>query len=326
MKSKKYLSKVGTFFQETREAGVLMALILLVVGFSFASEHFLAYRNILNILRQISQIGIITVAVTNLIISQEFDLSVGSVFAVAGINTAMMMQVFGVHYLLAVASSLVLCALLGLFNGLITVKIGVPSFITTLGTMMVYRGIALLISGGNPISSGLSYDSFFYYITGDRLGGILPAPIIWFLIVAVIGWIILQRTSYGYKVYATGGNTEAAKLSGIPTDRIKITNFMLTSMAAGFAGIISLSFLGSATPTQGAGLELEAIAASVIGGTALFGGKGTILGAVLGALIMGIVRNGLVLIGTSAMLQELFVGIVIVLAVIVNIMIGRSGK
>lgn len=326
MKSEKYLSAVGSFMRETREAGVLLALILLVAGFGLASEHFFAYRNVLNILRQISQIGIITVAVTILIISQEFDLSVGSVFAVAGINTAVMMQVLGVHFLIAVLTSLLLCALLGFINGLITVKVGVPSFITTLGTMMVYRGVALLLSGGNPVSSGLSYDSFFYYITGDRLWGIIPAPIIWFVIIAILGWVILQRSSYGYKVYATGGNTEAAMLSGIPTDKIKISNFMLTSVAAGIAGIISLSFLGSATPTQGSGLELEAIAAAVIGGTALFGGKGTILGAVLGALIMGVVRNGLVLIGTSAMLQELFVGIVIVLAVIINIKIGQGSE
>jgi ribose/xylose/arabinose/galactoside ABC-type transport system permease subunit len=187
--------------------------------------------------------------------------------------------------------------------------------------MMVYRGLALILSHGWPMS-GLP-DSVFYSIAAGRLPGSIPVPILWLVLVSIVGWILLHKTAYGFKVYATGGNQEAARLCGINTDRIKIINFILTALGAGVAGIISLAYLGSTTPTQGTGIELEAIAASVIGGTALFGGAGTVFGAFLGATIIGVVRNGLVLLGTSAYWQEALIGLVIVLAVIINVQLGR---
>ncbi|MFC2076995.1 ABC transporter permease [candidate division KSB1 bacterium] len=305
----------------SRELGVAAALLVIGTFFFLANDTFLTFRNILNVIRQISELGIIAVAMTILIISREFDLSVGSVFAVTPIVMSLLIKNVGLTVWLAAPASLLLAAGLGLINGLVTVKIMVPSFITTLGTMMVYRGLALILSQGWPMS-GLP-DSIFYSLAAGRLPGSIPVPIVWLVLVSVAGWIVLHKTSYGFKVYATGGNQEAARLCGINTDRVKITNFILTALAAGSAGIMSLAYLGSATPTQGTGLELEAIAASVIGGTALFGGAGTVFGTFLGATIIGVVRNGLVLMGTSAYWQEALIGLVIVLAVVINVQLGR---
>jgi len=163
---------------------------------------------------------------------------------------------------------------------------------------------------------------------GGQLFGAIPVPIVWLLAVVAISWIVLAKTPFGYKVYATGGNIQAARLSGINTDRVKITNFILTSFAAGLAGLISLCFLRMVAPVQGEGYELEAIAATVIGGTALGGGVGSIFGAFIGSVMLAVIKNGLVLLGTSAYLQDGVLGLVILVAVVVNLRLGaaRSGR
>ena len=158
------------------------------------------------------------------------------------------------------------------------------------------------------------------------LFGVFPVPIIWLFIVVGISWFILSKTTFGYKTYATGGNLQAAKLSGINTDRVKIINFIFTSFAAGLAGLVSLCFLGMVAPIQGEGYELEAIAASVIGGTALTGGVGSVVGSFLGAAILAVIRNGLVLMGTNPYLQKGVLGAVILIAVVVNIQLGRARR
>lgn len=299
----------------SREAGILLALVLLVVGFSTASPMFLTGLNLLNVLRQVSVAGIVTLAMTILIIAQEFDLSVGSTFAVVGMVTAGLFNQ-GVDIWVASLVALVLAAAMGLANGLVTVKGGIPSFIVTLGTMMAYRGVALLVSGGSPASVRLP--DAFYVATGARLGPGIPAPVLWFVGATLVAAFLLHGTAFGFKVFAVGGNREAARLSGIDTDRVKIVGFVLTAVAAGLAGIISLSYLGSVTPTQGQGMEMQAIAGAVIGGTSLMGGSGSIAGAFMGAVIMGLVRNGLVLLGVNAYLQDLVLGLVVIAAVLVG--------
>ncbi|MFO7254784.1 MULTISPECIES: ABC transporter permease [Limnochorda] len=301
---------------QKREAGVLLALVLLVVFFSLATPTFFTSLNLLNVMRQVSVVGIITLAMTILIISQEFDLSVGSMYAVIGILVATLFN-SGVNIWLASLIGLLVAAAMGVLNGLMTVKARIPSFIVTLGMMMVYRGVALVLSGGSPASVRLP--ETFYTITGaPRLWGLIPAPAIWFILAGVAAYYLLHVTSFGYKVFATGGNKEAARLAGIPTDRVKVIGFILTGVAAGLAAIISLSYLGTATPTQGQGFEMQAIAGAVIGGASLMGGVGSIIGGFMGALIMAVVRNGLVLMGVSAYLQELVLGIVVIIAVIIG--------
>lgn len=301
---------------QKRETGVLLALVLLVIFFSIATPTFFTSLNMLNVLRQVSVVGIITLAMTILIIGQEFDLSVGSMYAVIGILVATLFN-DGMSIWLASLVGLLVAAAMGVVNGVLTVTARIPSFIVTLGMMMVYRGVALVLSGGSPASVRLP--ETFYTITGaPRLWGIIPAPAIWFVLAAVVAYFLLHVTGFGYKVFATGGNKEAARLAGINTNRVKVIGFILTGVAAGLAAIVSLSYLGTATPTQGQGFEMQAIAGAVIGGASLMGGVGSILGGFMGALIMGVVRNGLVLMGVSAYLQELVLGIVVIIAVIIG--------
>lgn len=310
-------------WMRSREAGVLLALVLLVIFFSVATPTFRSSLNILNMLRQVSGIGIVTIAMTMLIIGREFDLSVGSIYAVVGMSVALLYN-NGTNIWLAALLGLVIATAMGFINGVITVKGGIPSFIVTLGTMMVYRGVALLISGGQPRTVRLP-DSF-HTLTGARLDNGIPVPALWFLAAVVIGYVVVHMTGFGFRLFATGGNEEAARLSGIPTHRVKITAFMMTGLAAGTAAVIAMSYLGSVTPTQGQGMELQVIAASVIGGTSLFGGVGSVAGAFMGALIMGIVRNGLVLLGTGAYVQDLIIGLVVIAAVLVGTLSGRGRR
>jgi len=304
-----------------KESGVAIALILIVLFFSLTSKPFLTTFNLLNLMRQISITGIVATGVTMLIISGEFDLSVGSVFAVSGVTMAVLSRDLGLNLWLSALVGLSAAAFLGLINGLIVTMTKIPSFLATLGTMMGYRGLALIISGGWPVAD--LPPSNFYLITGGKIFGIVPTPGIWVIACCILFWMILDYTAYGNQVYATGGNEEAARLSGINTNKVKLINFVLASIMAGIAAIISLGLLRSAVPVQGQGMELEAIAATVIGGTSLRGGSGTILGTLLGAIIMGMVRNGLVLLGTSAYYQNALLGAVLVIAVIINIQFER---
>ena len=306
------------------EAGVFIAFIIISLFFISQSPIFLTGRNLLNVLRQTSQLGIIVAFVTILIISGEFDLSVGAVFAFSGVFMGFITTEFGLTPWLALPLSIIVCSLFGLVNGAISVFLKVPSFITTLGTSMVIRGLALYVSGGRPVSANIT--ETYYLVTGGRLWGVISSPILWFLGTMIVGSIILQKTVFGYMVFATGGNETAAHFAGIPTKKIKIIAFILTAAAAALSGGIALSYLGSATPTQGTGMELDAIAATVIGGTALMGGSGSMLGAFLGVLIMAVVRNGLVLLGAGPFMQDLLIGIIIVFAVIINVQLLQRNK
>ncbi len=326
-KSETLLGKVGFSWARRllriRELGVLVAASLIAIGFSLATPAFLTTYNIMNLLRQTSELGIVAMAMTILIVSGEFDLSVGAIYAVTGVVAGLLVKDHGWN-LWTAAPVGVLCALaLGLVNGLLTTKTMIHSFIATLSTMMVFRGIAMVLSKGWPISA-FEDSSFFEVIGRHKLFGVVPIPILWLLVWGIVMWLLLHKTGYGVKVYATGDNVEAARLAGINTNRIKIINFVITALAAGISGIVSLAYLKSVTPTQGTGMELEAIAAAVIGGTSMSGGIGSILGTFLGAFIMAEVRTGLVLLGTDAYVQDAFVGLVVAAAVVVNVQIGRK--
>ena len=267
-----------------------------------------------------AELGIITVGMTVLMISGEFDLSVGSVFAVVPMVTALMIN-HGIDDFLALLVGLLVGVGTGFLNGIITIKTEIPSFITTLGTMMFWRGILLAVTGGFPIM--LERSSSVLKYMGGEIGGGFRYSGLWFIVLSVIFWIVLERTSYGNWVFAVGGNVGAAKALGIPVERVKITNFILSSLLAGVAGLTTFGRFKIVDPTLGSGMELEAIAASVIGGTLLTGGYGSILGAFIGAFMIGMVRSGLVLAGAPAYWYRAFIGVILVIAAVINARIRK---
>jgi ribose/xylose/arabinose/galactoside ABC-type transport system permease subunit len=309
-----------------RDFGIGIVAVLIGLVFSFASPVFLSTYNLLNLLRQTAELGMVAMAMTILIIAGEFDLSVGAIYAVTGVVTGLLAKHVGMEMWVAAGCGLISASILGFLNGLLVTTTKINSFIATLSTMMVYRGIAMVLSQGQPISSFLVEPEFFDILGRGRAFGTIPVPIFWMAGWGLLLFFLLHRTALGQKIYATGDNPEAATLAGIKITRVKRIGFLVTSIAAGLAGLVSLGYLKTVTPTQGTGLELEAIAAAVIGGTSMAGGVGSIVGTFIGTFIMAEVRTGLVLLGTDAYIQDAFVGLVIALAVIVNIKLTDRGR
>ncbi|HHY53991.1 MAG TPA: ABC transporter permease [Chloroflexi bacterium] len=304
-----------------RETGVLIALLLMCIFLWQVSPAFLTVRNLLNIGRQISLIGIMAIGMTFVLISREIDLSVGSIYALSGLATGMLL-IAGAPLWLALLIGLLIGVSAGATNGLLSTYGLLPSFIATLGMMSVLRGIALLLTNGQPVtineSSGVAPDtlSAFFFIGQGRLLDVIPMQLVFFIAVSLVCWILLSKTVFGFRVYAVGGSDKAARVSGIKVYQTKILAFIIMGFLAALSGILSLAFLPSGQAGRtGVGVELDVIAAAVIGGASLSGGEGTILGTILGVLIIGVLRNGLVLTGVSPFWQEAIIGLVIILAV-----------
>ena len=294
------------------KAGI--GLLVLVIVLSFASEYFLTVNNLLNVLRQVSIIGIVAYGMTFVILSGGIDLSVGSVLALSSAITAGVMS--STHSIaLAILAGLVTGALLGTFTGVLVSKAKMPAFIVTLAMMSIGRGLTLIYTGGRPISEG--FTNLFNYIGGGYVGPI-PFPVILLLVLLGIGYLVLNNTPYGRYVYALGGNEDATRLSGINTDKIKMTVYTISGIMAAVSGIVLASRLGSAQPQAGLGYELDAIATVVLGGTSLAGGSGGIVGTLMGALIIGVLNNGMTLLGVSSFFQQVVKGLVILLAVYID--------
>ncbi len=293
--------------------GIAISFVLLCVALSLLSDRFLTLPNIVNILRQITINGIIAVGMTYVILIAEIDLSVGSVLALTSIVTADMLQK-GLPIPLAILIGLALGALLGAVNGVITAKFRVPSFITTLGMLTSARGAALLYTEGRPIT-GLP-DGFRALGRGEVAG--IPAPVIIATVVFFLGWLILKRTQAGEYIYAIGNNPTAARLVGIPIGRYRTLVFLMGGLLAALAGMILTARLNSAQPTAGVAFELDAIAAVVLGGTSFSGGVGGLGGTLLGALIIGVLDNGLNLLNISSLYEQLVKGAVIALALLIH--------
>lgn len=305
--SGRFIKILGKF-----KAGI--GLLVLVIVLSFASEYFLTANNLLNVLRQVSIIGIVAYGMTFVILSGGIDLSVGSVLALSSAITAGVMS--STHSItLAILAGLVTGALLGTFTGVLVSKAKMPAFIVTLAMMSIGRGLTLIYTGGRPISEG--FTDLFNYIGGGYVGPI-PFPVILLLALLGIGYLILNNTPYGRYVYALGGNEDATRLSGINTDKIKMTVYTISGIMAAVSGIVLASRLGSAQPQAGLGYELDAIATVVLGGTSLAGGSGGIVGTLMGALIIGVLNNGMTLLGVSSFFQQVVKGLVILLAVYID--------
>ncbi|HGF7478311.1 TPA: ribose ABC transporter permease [Vibrio mimicus] len=295
----------------------LIALLFLVVVVSFLNPNFFTVDNILNILRQTSVNAIIAVGMTLVILTAGIDLSVGSVLALCGAFAATLVAM-EVPVLVAVPTALLAGAALGAISGIIIAKGKVQAFIATLVTMTLLRGVTMVYTDGRPISTGFTdtADTFAWFGTGYALG--IPVPV-WLMVVVFAGaWYLLNHTRFGRYVYAVGGNESATRLSGINVERVKIGVYAICGLLAALAGIIVTSRLSSAQPTAGMGYELDAIAAVVLGGTSLMGGKGRIMGTLIGALIIGFLNNALNLLDVSSYYQMIAKAVVILLAVLVD--------
>ncbi|QKJ28869.1 ribose ABC transporter permease [Mucilaginibacter mali] len=302
----------------------LIALILLCIGISLMSDKFLTVDNTWNVMRQISVNICISVGMTLVVLTAGIDLSVGSVLAFCGAVTAGLLKYgielpsndlfIGFTILGAVVAGLITGVLLGLFNGWAITKFKVPPFVATLAMLTVARGFTMLWTKGFPISD--LGDRFAYIGTGWFLGVPLPVWISGLVVIAAV--IITQKTALGRYIYAIGGNEQASRLSGININKVKLMVYGIAGLLAAVGGIMVTSRLDSAQPNAGMSYELDSIAAVVIGGTSLSGGRGTIMGTVLGAIIIGVLNNGLVLLNVSPFWQQVVKGAVILLAVIID--------
>lgn len=303
---------IGSVIQKL---GPLLGLAILIIVVSIMNPSFLAPLNILNLLRQVAVNALIAYGMTFVILTGGIDLSVGAILALSSTLMAGMM-VSGIDPILAILIGCLIGAVLGAFNGVLITKGKMAPFIVTLATMTIYRGLSMMYTDGNPITGlGESY-LFELFGRGYFLG--IPVPAVTMFLTFAVLWVILHKTSFGRKTYAIGGNEKAAVISGIKVDRVKIMIYSLAGFMAALAGAILTSRLDSASPTAGTSYELDAIAAVVLGGTSLTGGRGWIVGTLIGALIIGVLNNGLNLLGVSSFFQMIVKGGVILLAVMID--------
>ncbi|MBM7646643.1 ribose transport system permease protein [Scopulibacillus daqui] len=298
-----------------QKLGPVIGLIIIVIILSILSPSFLAMDNIFNVLRQVSINALIAFGMTLVILTGGIDLSVGSILALGSAVTAKMLA-DGMDPILSVLLGLIAGGVMGAVNGLIVTKGKVAPFIATLATMTIFRGLTLVYTDGKPLT-GLS-NSFSFQLIGKGYFWYIPFPVIWMFIAFVILLFILKKTTIGRGIYAVGGNEEASILSGVKVNRIKVFVYTVTGILSAFAGIILTSRLNSADPNAGMSYELDAIAAVVIGGTSLSGGRGWIFGTFIGSLIIGVLNNGLNLLDVSPFFQQVVKGVVILIAVLLD--------
>lgn len=293
-----------------REILVLIATIIMSVVFTALNPQFLTWRNMLTVFQQMVLNGLLAVGIMFTILTGGIDLSIGCTFAIVGIAVASAC-VGGMNPLLAILIGLLVGAVLGLFNGFLVTNLKLQPFIATLGTMSLYRGIAYVVTGGTPVTN--VPDSFRNIFNGQFPGGIRYYVVV-MIVVFVIAHIILSKTRTGDYLYAVGGNEEAAKLSGVNVRKTKYIAYIASGVCTAVAGLIMLASLGSAEATAGIGYETNAIAAAAIGGTSMAGGRGTALGTFFGALLLAVLKVGMVVINVDSFWQYVVTGLIIIVA------------
>jgi len=313
---KSALVHLGESLGRRPETGALIATLLVFVLFSLWGENFLTLVPITTMLIMATELGIVAIGITLLMIAGEFDLSVGSVLALSGVLVIFMINA-GVPSWLAVVVMLIGGGAIGLLQGLVVVKVGIPSFIVTLAGMMLLRGI-LFVSVQGFLVPVVTPDDAFLQIFSHRFENGANISIVWFLGLVVILTLILQRTRFGNWIFATGGNKRAARELGVPVNRVKLLLFGLSSAMASLAGIIQTTRLMGVDPLRGQQVEFQAIAAAAIGGTLLFGGYGSVVGTVLGVSMLAMIKSGLFLAQVPGYWFLAFVGLLILMAVIIN--------
>jgi ribose transport system permease protein len=295
-----------------RQYVVYIAFVLVFAGFAITlhDQGFLTHNNLLNIVSQTATISIMAVAVTFVISAAEIDLSVGAVAGLASVTTAMAIEHMG--FVPGILAGLLTGCLVGSINGGLVTLVGIPSFLVTLGMLGIANGVAMWVtdSAPQPILNQ-TYNNIFG--SGQVWG--IPALVIWTLVAVAIGFVVLRKTPYGRYVLATGGNEEAARFSGVPTRRIKFTVLLVSGMVAALAGMLYAGRLQSGRFQWGQGDELSVIAAVILGGTSLFGGRGSVIGALIGSLMIGLINNGLLILGLQFSQQQIVRGVIIILAV-----------
>ncbi|QEN06449.1 ABC transporter permease [Oceanispirochaeta crateris] len=294
--------------------GILLALLLIAVFFSLLSQYFLTVNNLLSVLLQVSIISITAFGMTYALMIGGIDLSVGSIIALAGMVFAITLNATGILFV-AIAAAITAGLIVGFINGIIIAKLEIPPFIVTVATMGIFRGVAYSFTDSKPVpielpsALAIGNDRFLF----------IPIPVWIVLVLLIISHIVLDKTKLGRQTKLVGGNRESAKYAGVNTAKIEVIVFMITGLASAVSGIILTSRLYSAQPNAALGYELDAIAAAVLGGTSLSGGYGSVIGTFIGALIIGIVNNGMNLLGLSYFYQLIIKGIIILIAVYADI-------
>ena len=310
------LSALRSATSGVKELNILIALVLLSAFFAWRSPYFLTPDNLLGVARAFSLTAIIAIGQTMVIITGGIDLSVGSVLALSGLSSGMLLGM-GWPLVPSLIAGLLVGILCGIVNGLLITRVGLPPFIATLGTLSIGRGLVYVLTKGYPVT--VPREETLLLQLGQGYIWRVPVPVIIMIVITIIATLFLNHTTMGRYIYAVGGNEEAARLAGINVSRVKMVVYSICGMLAAVSGIILLSRLVSAQPSAGLGFELPVIAASIIGGTSLLGGQGTVLGAVLGAAIIGVLENGMVLLGVNTYAQQAVTGAVIILAVALDI-------
>lgn len=311
------------------QISALLTLIGLIIAFAFLNSAFLSLNNAMSILLQTAVIGLLGIGLTVVILTGGIDLSVGSVLALSGTVAGLLVKA-GMPVPIGMGGGLIVGTLCGMVNGLVITRLRIAPFIATLGMMMIARGLALQITGASPVSQlgaafGWLGNGALFRIVETQANGLprmvfpgIPFPAILLLVVALVAAYMLKRRQFGRHVYAVGSNEEASRLSGVNVEQTKLAAYALSGFLAGLAGIVLMSRLVTAQPNEGVMYELDAIAAAVIGGASLMGGVGSISGTMIGAFIIGILRNGLNMAGVSAFIQQIVIGCVVIGAVYVD--------
>jgi simple sugar transport system permease protein len=304
----------------------LIILVVVLAVFAIADANFLSPRNISNMLAFLPELGIIALGMTLLLTAGEFDLSVGAVFGLAPVVVMLLVQNGGVVIGMALLVGLVLCVAIGAINGLIVTKIGISSFLVTLSMLLIVRGVALYITQGFPLKSWDQPGFFVTLLAGSfHIGPFrLYTSLWWFAGLSLLSLYVLRYAKLGNWISAIGSNRNAALARGVPADAVKIWLFILTAVLSGLAGMISAFRISAASPVAGTGYELEIIAMVVVGGTALTGGRGTILGTIAGAFLLRAIRNGIVLVGVPGLAYNIFVGAIILVMLILHALLQKS--
>ncbi len=303
-----------TTLRSWRKWFIYSVLFALIILFSILNKNFFSVSNFGNIGRQAAMVSIIGFGMTFLITAANFDLSVGSVVALVSIISASSLE-WGLGIAGASLAGIATGTLIGLVNGLIVTKVKIPSFLVTLGMMGIARGAALTITGGSSVTI---YSKEFKVFWGAGMLAGIPIALLWVLLILAASYVLYNHTVFGVHVKATGGNIIAARYSGINTDRIIVKSFLIVGFCASIAGLVLTSRLGTGRPEIGNGLEMDAIAAVILGGTSLFGGRGSVINTLIGALIMTIITNGLIILGIEYSLQMIIKGVIIIAAVSVT--------
>lgn len=316
MSTQKNRNDLSLWYKNSSTASTLTILLILIimgVALSIAAPAFLKTSNLLSTARNFSAIAVAGIGVSVVILTGNIDISIGSIYGLAGVTVALLMK-GGWTLVPAVLAGMAVGALCGLANGLLVVFMRLPSYIATLGMMQIVRGVCYILTRGYPVS-GMS--GSFKWIGQNELLNI-PLPIYFMVLFAIIFAVFRNQTKTGRRIFAMGGNEEATRISGVNTKRLKILCFVLAGVCAAFAGIINASKVGVAQPTAGNGFEMDAIASVIIGGSSMAGGVGTVVGTLIGSAIMGVLRNALVLLSVESYWQTLVMGVVIIFAVTID--------